>query len=82
MSKELVGGSEPSQTDPRLEQALWRMKISPTLQSRFTPVGIITVADLLDRTEDDLMAIPQFGGKCLAQTKLFLMRHGFALKQG
>jgi hypothetical protein len=42
--------------------------------------GILTVSDLLDRTDDSLWTIRGFGEKCVAEVRSALAKHGLALR--
>ena len=70
-------------TDSFLNQRLdywdWGRGIGTRILNACRNDNIITVADLVEKTEADLLRLPKFGRRSLAMIKQFLAERGLAL---
>ena len=66
-------------TKEMLDKPLSRFKLSVRAYNCFSCAGILTLRDLVSKTEDELMGYENFGIKTLRETKKFLSKIGLFL---
>lgn len=69
------------QEDTRLTRPLCALNINRRAENLLSQHGVLTVGDLVQRSEAELVAIPSFGDRCLGDIKYFLMSQGLTLRQ-
>lgn len=75
----LIQGPE---NDPSLQEELWLSGLSRRVRKILNRNNIITVADLIKKSEDDLLLLKNFGMRCLGEIKEFLSHRNLSLKSG
>ena len=76
-------GKSPPITKPSiaLGRRLETFELSVRTLNRLTGEGIETLGDLLKWTSDELIGIPAFGQRCLAEVEMLLEKQGLRLKE-
>jgi DNA-directed RNA polymerase subunit alpha len=74
---------EAARRDAKLQQVLGQpvaeVSFSPRVRGALQKLGVTSLGDLVRRTEDELLAVPNFGRTSLRELKEFLSSKGLAL---
>lgn len=62
-----------------LIQAVADIPFSPRIRGALTKMGVVVLGDLVRRTEEDLLSVPNFGKTSLEELKEFLSSKGLSL---
>ncbi|MCS7183595.1 MAG: DNA-directed RNA polymerase subunit alpha [Thermoanaerobaculum sp.] len=76
VSMPMVGGAQPT---GKLDQGIEALELPKAAETALRNAGILTLRDLVARTEEDLAQLPRLGKAALASIKKALDREGLAL---
>jgi len=81
VSARTEGGGEAPEENPDLQVLVTELGLSTRSQRCMTKLGVGTVGELIQHTEDELLAVPNFGRTSVGEVKARLSRLGLRLKE-